>query len=87
MAAAPVPMPNSKGNADAYSPPPDDPASLSDIAVEKLDTIWQRHHRKYFKTRAAWRVVDQSTRDRRRLRVHDDLGFGCSRTRGPNSLV
>jgi hypothetical protein len=55
--------------------------------VVQLDAIGQLYHRKYFETRAAPGVVDQSAGDRGRLRVHDDLGLACLRTRGPNSLI
>jgi hypothetical protein len=77
----------SKSDAYAYPPPPNDAASLSHISVEELKTLRQRHHRKYFETGAAWRVIDQSAGDHGRLRVHDDLGLACLSTRGPNSLV
>jgi hypothetical protein len=78
---------NSKGDADAYPPPPNNAALLSDIAVDKLDTLRQRYHRKYLEARAARGVVDQFAGDRRRLRAHDDLGLARRRIRGPNSLI
>jgi hypothetical protein len=76
---------HSKSHADANSPPPDNAAFLSHIAVEELDAVRQRYHRKYFKTSAAAGIVDQSAGDRGRLRAHDDLGLARLRTRGPNS--
>jgi hypothetical protein len=78
---------DSKSHAYAYSPPPDNAALLFHIAVEKLDTVGQGHHREYFETGAARGVVDQPARDRRRLRAHNDLGLACRRIRGPNPLV
>jgi hypothetical protein len=77
----------SKSHADADSPPPDDAASFSHIAVEKLDAIGQRHHRKYLETRSAPGVVDQPAGNRRQLRAHDDLGLARLRIRGPNSRI
>src|ERR1700680_833081 len=82
-----MPGANSKNRPYADPPPPNDAASLSDIAVAELKTLRQRHHRKHFETGAARGVIDQSAGDRGRLRVHDDLGLGCLSTRGPNSLV
>jgi hypothetical protein len=79
--------PISKRHAYAYAPPPNDAAFLSHIAVEKLKTVRQHYHRKYFETRATRGIVDQFAGDRRRLRAHDDLGLACPRIRGPNSLV
>jgi hypothetical protein len=83
----PAPGPISKRHAYAYTPPPDNAAFLSHIAVEKLKTLRQRDHRKYLEARAARGVIDQFAGDRRRLRAHDDLGLACRRTRGPNALV
>jgi hypothetical protein len=78
--------PISKSHAYAYSAPPDNAALLFHIAVEKLDTVRQGHHREYFETGTAGGVVDQPAGDRRRLRAHDDLALACRRT-WPNPLI
>ena len=77
----------SESDADPYSPAPDDAASFSDFAVQKLEAFRQIHHRKYFETSAAGRVIDQSAVHHGQLRAHDDLGLAGLSRRGPNALI
>lgn len=82
-----LPAARSEGHADAYAPPPNDAAFLSDLAVKKLEALGQIDHWKYFEAGAARGIVDQSAGNRRQLRAHDDLGLACLRSRGPNALI
>jgi hypothetical protein len=77
----------SENDADAYAPPPDDAAFLFDAAMDELEAIRQRHHRKYFEAGSARRVVDQPARDHGRLWGNDNLGLVSDKTSRLDSLV
>jgi len=62
-------------DANTDSAASDDPALLSDVAIEKFKTIRQRHHWEQLKTCAACGIIDNRTGNWGWFRRHDELGL------------